>query len=138
MVTAGTPDGGGGGSLWARVAAKLPRTPRSLYAAPFIANASDYEVRYVSFTSASRAFPLRSYGTMTDKHIRQHYQNRLQGPHQHQQWDGKYVLWIGPEGAPVPQQAREEGGALRVAWVCLSHEWNRAPSVWSVQSDRTI
>lgn len=101
------------GDLWARVAAKLPRTPRSLYAAPFIANASAYDVRYVAFTSASRAFPLWSYETLTDKTIRQHYQNKLKGPHE--QWDGRYVLWIGPPGAPVPKEAQEED-AIVMAW----------------------
>lgn len=109
MIQAATPDG----DLWARVAAKLPRTPRSLYAAPFIANASAYDVRYVAFTSASRAFPLWSYETVTDKHVRQHYQNKLKGPNE--QWDGRYVLWIGPQGAPVPKEAREED-AIIMAW----------------------
>lgn len=113
MINEATPDG----DLWARVAAKLPRTPRSLYAAPFIANQSAYDVRYVAFTSASRAFPLPSYGRLTDKAIRQHYQNKvLPGPHAHEwQWDGKFTVWVGPEGAPVPQQAREEDGACACA-----------------------
>jgi hypothetical protein len=109
MIDAAHPEG----DLWARVMARLPRTPRSLYAAPYIANQSSYEVRYVSITSGSRAFPLRSYGTLTDKAIRQHYQNKLKGPHE--QWDHRFILWIGPADAPVPQQAREEDGALRFA-----------------------
>jgi len=101
------------GDLWARVQAKLPRTPRSLYAAPFVANTSAYDVRYVSFTSASRAFPLRTFETLTDKNIRQHYQDQLQGPHE--QWDGRFILWIGPAQAPVPEQARREK-ALIMTW----------------------
>ena len=101
------------GDLWARVQAKLPRTPRSLYAAPFVANTSAYDVRYVSFTSASRAFPLRTFETLTDKHIRQHYQNQLQGPHE--EWDGRFTLWIGPAHATVPEQARREQ-ALIMTW----------------------
>ncbi len=109
IVEAALPEG----DLWARVQATLPRTPRSLYAAPFVANQSAYDVRYVSFTSASRALPLRSYETLTDKSIRQHYQ-----AHAHpsaKEWDGKFTLWIGPRGAPVPGQAKEEN-ALVMAW----------------------
>lgn len=96
------------GDLWARITAKLPRTPRSLYSAPFIANTSAYDVRYVSFTSASRAFPLRAYSTLTDKLIRQHYQNKFRN--NPDGWDGRYIVWIGPEGSEIPDQARREGG----------------------------
>lgn len=101
------------GDVWARVEAKLPRTPSSLYSPPFIANQSDYDVRYISFTSASRAFPLWTFETLTDKSIRQHYESRLRGPHE--QWDGRFSLWIGPVNAPPPEQARLEN-ALIMRW----------------------
>ncbi|GAB5033357.1 Hypothetical protein NocV09_01300980 [Nannochloropsis oceanica] len=101
------------GDLWARVSTKLPRTPRSLYAAPFVANTSAYDVRYVSFTSASRAFPLRTFETLTDKDIRQHHQDQLQGSRE--KWDGRFVLWVGPARAPIPEQARGEK-ALIMTW----------------------
>jgi hypothetical protein len=60
-------------------------------------------VRYVSFTSFSRALPLRSYDTVSDRAIRRHYAHVSQ-------WDGRFTLWVGPPGAPVPEEATLEQG----------------------------
>ena len=85
--------------------AKLPRTPASLYQAPYISNSSAWDVRYVSISSGSRAFPLKVYGTLTDSAIRHHYAKRGKA------WDGRFVIWIGPSGEQVPELARREQGA---------------------------
>lgn len=89
--------------LWARIGANLPRTPGSLYESPYIANTSAWDVRYVSFSSFSRALPLRSYDTLSDRAIRRHYADV-------ENWDGRFTIWIGPQGAPVPIEATLEKG----------------------------
>lgn len=89
--------------LWARMSLTLPRLPTSLYEPPYIANTSDWDVRYVSLSSFSRAIPFRTTDTRSDRAIRRHYANVSN-------WDGRVALWVGPEGAHVPDEATREGG----------------------------
>ena len=88
--------------LWARVTGKLPRTANGLYLAPFIANFSDYDVRYVSLSSVGRSLPYRGYQTLHDADIIEHYLREV-GP----EWlegDRSFTLWFGP-----PHVVMEEG-----------------------------
>lgn len=80
--------------LWARVTGKLPRTANGLYSPPFIANFSDYDVRYVSLSSVGRSLPYRGYKTLHDADIIEHYLREV-GP----EWlegDRSFTLWFGP------------------------------------------
>ena len=73
--------------LWARVTGKMPRTPGSLYSPPYVANASDYDVRYVSLSAVHRTIPFRNFATVADTQIIEHYRRR-QPPGQ--EWDGTF------------------------------------------------
>jgi len=87
--------------LWARVTGKLPRTANGLYTPPFIANLSDYDVRYVSLSSVGRSLPYRGYQTLHDADITEHYLREI-GP----QWleDRKFTLWFGPPHVEVEKE----------------------------------
>lgn len=118
--------------LWARISAHLPRVPGSLYDPPYIANTSAWDVRYVSISSFSRALPLRSYSTMSDRMIRRHYANDPS-------WDRKFTLWIGPVGAPEPERAIAENGKDRMTsdCRCQASGWLRLwwdVCMWCVQA----
>jgi hypothetical protein len=89
--------------LWARISLTLPRVPTSLYEPPYIANTSDWDVRYASLSSFSRAIPFRTADTRSDRAIRRHYANVSN-------WDGRVALWVGPKGGAVPAEATREGG----------------------------
>ena len=96
--------------LWARVTGRLPRTANSLYEPPFIANVTDYEVRYVSLSSVSRSPPYRAYQTVHDLDIIQHYLAK-EGP----EWekDRPFTLWFGPPDlteAELPTIIEQERG----------------------------
>jgi hypothetical protein len=92
--------------LWARVSGVLPRTANSLYAPPFIANITDYEVRYVSVSSVGRSLPYRGYQTLNDKMIAGHYLESV-GP----DWNRSFVVWLGPPGTgQLPPQVENEHG----------------------------
>jgi len=87
--------------LWARVTGKLPRTANELYAPPFIANFSDYDVRYVSLSSVGRSLPYRGYQTLHDADIIEHYLREV-GP----KWlegDRSFTLWFGPPHVVVEE-----------------------------------
>ena len=77
--------------LWARVTGKLPRTASALYEPPFIANLSDYDVRYVSISSVGRSLPYKAYQTLHDADIANHYLDAV-GP----EWDRSFTVWMGP------------------------------------------
>lgn len=62
MVDASTP----GQHLFARVSGKWPRTSSGLYSPPYIANFSDYHVRYASVSTGSRKPPYRTTTTLPD------------------------------------------------------------------------
>ena len=115
--------------LWARVTGKLPRTANSLYEPPFIANVTDYEVRYVSLSSVSRSPPYRAYQTIHDLDIIQHYVAK-EGP----EWekDRPFTLWFGPpdltetELPPIIEQERGKKEEERLEWflrdLCVCRE----------------
>lgn len=97
--------------LWARVTGVLPRTANSLYLPPYIANASDYEVRYVSLSSVGRSLPYRGYETMNDRTIERFYQESV-GPG----WNRSFVVWLGPPGVKrVPAEVEQDKG-LFMPW----------------------
>lgn len=99
--------------LWARVTGVLPRTPNSLYAAPFIANATDYEVRYCSLSSVGRSLPYRAYFTIHDRDIAAHYLESV-GPGWTQ--NSTFVVWFGPPGVHEFPPEVEGEDALYVPW----------------------
>lgn len=109
---------GEGCELWARVTGRLPRTANSLYEPPFIANFSDYDVRYVSLSSVGRSLPYRGYQTLHDADITEHYLREF-GP----AWleDRSFKLWLGPPQyslaarSHLPGIVREEKG-LFLPW----------------------
>ncbi len=111
---------------------KLPRTANGLYAPPFIANFSDYDVRYVSLSSVGRSLPYRGYQTLHDADITEHYLREL-GP----QWleDRKFTLWFGPshveeEEDSLSSSSSSSSSALRPAVVAnekaLFLPWGRS------------
>ena len=103
--------------LWARVEGRLPRVPGSLYTPPYVANASDYDVRYVSLSAVHRTIPFRNHATVADTQIINHYRRRL-ALKEGEEWDGKYVIWVVPPeteigiDTPYPKEVREEGGVI--------------------------
>ncbi len=103
--------------LWARVEGMLPRVPGSLYSPPYVANVSDYDVRYVSLSAVHRTIPFRNHATVADTEIMNHYRRRL-ALKDNEEWDGKYIIWVVPPeteigvGTPLPKQVREEGGVV--------------------------
>jgi hypothetical protein len=108
---------GEGRDLWARVTGKLPRTPGSLYSAPFIANVSDYQVRYVSLSTGSRTFPCRNHETMSDWELEAFYKGWVRERYgDAAEWDRMYTIWVGPPTATkLPKMAEDQPGA----WVGL-------------------
>ena len=81
-------------SVWARLRGRLPVTPGGLYSPPYIANATDYDVRYVSLSSVHRTIPFRGHGTVADTSIIDHYQAKYGD-----EWDRHYTVWVVPPDA---------------------------------------
>jgi hypothetical protein len=119
---------GEGRDLWARVTGKLPRTPGSLYSAPFIANVSDYQVRYVSLSTGSRTFPCRNHETMSDWELEAFYKGWVRERYgDAAEWDRMYTIWVGPPTATkLPKMAEDQPGPL-MQWI---------PSAWSGKTVR--
>jgi hypothetical protein len=69
---------------------------------------TEYDVRYFSLSSGSRSLPYRTYATLNDQQISRFYEKELGAD-----WDRTFVIWVGPNDAEMPAQARKEKGAYR-------------------------
>lgn len=97
--------------LWARVTGTLPRVPGSLYTPPYVANATDYDVRYVSLSAVHRTIPFRNHATVADTQITEHYQKRLPPGGE---WDRKFTIWVVPPQveSAYPRQVMDENPVI--------------------------
>lgn len=69
---------------------------------------TEYDVRYVSVSSVSGSLPYPTYATLNDQQISRFYKKELGAD-----WDRTFVIWVGPNDAEMPAQARKEKGAYR-------------------------
>ena len=111
--------------LYARIDAKLPKTPSSLYNRPFIANFTDYDVRYVSFNINARTIPLRGYMSVKDSEIVRHYTNHVFNRREvtsnaakaWKDWNENriFTIWVLPfdaESPFLPKEVEESEGLI--------------------------
>lgn len=57
-------------------------------------------------SSCSRSIPYRVYATLNDHEITGFYEKE-----RGKDWDRRFVIWVGPNDAQMPEEARKDTGA---------------------------
>jgi len=96
--------------LWARLSAVLPETAAGLYEEPFVGEARDYDVRYVSISSVNRSPPSMVYKTIRDDEI-----VLAMNKHNHYEYNREFVIWFGDDEESMPAAAKAEN-AIFLPW----------------------
>ena len=108
-----------GQTLWARIRGVLPVTPNSIYFPPYVANQTDYELRYVSISSYNRSPPGLVFKTLKDHDIVDHYTRPREdgsGSVEPTPWPSRsYEVWLGPSVDSMPFAARH-ADAMFLPW----------------------